>query len=796
MQAAHRFVLLALFVASGAAALIYQIVWFQWLTLTIGASALSLGVLLATFLGGMCLGSVWLPRFVSAEIEPLRVYAWLELGVGAWGLAALVLIPLCGGLYTEWAGTGLTGVLLRLFVAALCLLPATILMGATLPAVARWVQAQPQGVAWLGFCYAANIGGAVLGSLAAGFYLLRVYDVYVTTLVAVALNVGTAVASLWLAARVRAAATPVRPLAVAPPAGACRVPWSIYAVTALSGMTALSAEVLWTRHLSLLLGGTVYTFALVLAVFLLGLGLGSTGGAVLGRRVEPQHALGACQLLLCAAMAWAAYALARSLPYWPLDVTLPATADVAFELDVLRTAWAVLPAALLWGASFPLALAAAAAHGIEPRRLVGQLYAANTAGAIVGALLTTFVLVVAVGSQRAQQLGMLVAAGAGRWLLRGVLRPGALPAAGLIAIAVVAFALVYTVPALPPAFVAYGRFLPTRGADANVVYVGEGLTASIAVTEEPSGILTYHNAGKTQASTYPQDLRLQRMLGHLSTLVPDEPKAVLVIGLGAGITAGAVSIDPLVERVVVAEIEPLVPQVAARYFAAHNFGVVTNPKVEIHADDGRHFLATTRETFDAITSDPLDPWVKGAANLYTREFWQLCKERLNDGGVVTVFLQLYESTDAAVQSEIATFFDVFPQGALFANLVEGQAYDAVLFARVGDAPIDVERVVRRLDSAAYAPVASSLRDVGFASALDLLGTYAGQAADMQAWLAGAAISTDRNLRLQYLAGQGLNSYRAGEIFSALTPSGVSFPERLFVGTPAELEELRQRLRAQ
>jgi spermidine synthase len=187
--------------------------------------------------------------------------------------------------------------------------------------------------------------------------------------------------------------------------------------------------------------------------------------------------------------------------------------------------------------------------------------------------------------------------------------------------------------------------------------------------------------------------------------------------------------------------------------------------------------------------------VKGAANLYTREFWQLCKARLNDGGVVTVFLQLYESTDAAVQSEIATFFDVFPQGALFANLVEGQGYDAVLFARAGDAPIDVERVARRLDSAAYAPVARSLQDVGFASALDLLGTYAGQAADMQAWLADAAINTDRNLRLQYLAGQGLNSYRAGAIFSALTPSGVGFPERLFAGTPTELEELRQRLRA-
>ena len=165
-------------------------------------------------------------------------------------------------------------------------------------------------------------------------------------------------------------------------------------------------------------------------------------------------------------------------------------------------------------------------------------------------------------------------------------------------------------PALPPELVAYGRFLPTRGLNANVVYVGEGVTASIAVTKEPDGTLTYHNAGKTQASTYPQDMRLQRMLGHLTTLVPTEPRSVLVIGLGAGITAGAVSLDPAVERVVVAELEPLVPTVAAAFFETHNYYVVTNDKVEIRIDDGRHLLATTAERFDAITSDPLDPGSK------------------------------------------------------------------------------------------------------------------------------------------------------------------------------------------
>jgi spermidine synthase len=568
---------------------------------------------------------------------------------------------------------------------------------------------------------------------------------------------------------------------------------ALYIATALSGMTALAAEVLWTRHLTLLLGGTVYTFALIVAVFLAGIGLGSAAGAAVGRRFDPRRALAVAQALLGVAMAAAAYALAESLPYWPIDVTLPAAAEVALQLDLLRVGLVVLPGALLWGSSLPLALAAAVAAGEPPQRAIGRLYAANTLGAIAGALATTFVLVVAIGSQRTQQLMIVMSAAAALVVLLGTVRRTAqrLTAAAAVVAALLLAAL--TVRPIPAELVAFGRFLPTRGFDANVVYVGEGVTASVAVSEEPNGTLTYHNAGKTQASTYDQDMRLQRMLGHLATLLVERPRAVLVIGLGAGITAGAVSVDPAVERVVVAELEPLVPAVAAEYFGAANFGVVGNRKVEIRIDDGRHLLMTTAERFAAITSDPLDPWVKGAAALYTREFWELCKARLDDGGVVTVFVQLYETTEDAVRSELATFLDVFPNGAVFANTVEGTGYDAVLVGRNGDEPIDLTRLQRRLESSAYAPVAQSLRAVGFDSALDLLSTFAGDAESLAPWLDGAARNTDRNLKLQYLAGRGLNVLAAGDIYGALLGPTPGFPRGLFTGTPAQVEELRQRL---
>src|SRR5688572_13232061 len=193
--------LLLLFIGSGCAALIYEVVWFQLLQLSIGSSAVSLGVLLGIFMGGMCLGSLLFPKYVNPAHHPLKVYAYLELGIGLFGLIVLFGVPLIGDAYTRIAGTGQASLFLRAIVASICLLPPTLLMGATLPAIARWVETTPRGVAWLGFFYGGNLAGAVVGSVLAGFYLLRVYDMPTTTFVAVALNVLVALLALVIASR-------------------------------------------------------------------------------------------------------------------------------------------------------------------------------------------------------------------------------------------------------------------------------------------------------------------------------------------------------------------------------------------------------------------------------------------------------------------------------------------------------------------------------------------------------------------------------------------------------------------
>src|SRR6476620_2927452 len=231
--------LLLLFFGRGCAALIYELVWFQLLQLVIGSSAVSMAVLLGTFMGGMCLGSLLLPRFMRADTHPLRMYAGLELGIGLFGLLLLFGMPLVGGAYTAWAGAGAVGLVTRALAAAICLLPPTILMGATLPAIGRWVRTSRDGVAWLGFFYGGNTAGAVAGSLLAGYYLLRVHDIVWTTYVAVAINVAVALCALAVAARAphRAAPTEAQIAATAPDR------WAVYVAIALSGLTALASEV-------------------------------------------------------------------------------------------------------------------------------------------------------------------------------------------------------------------------------------------------------------------------------------------------------------------------------------------------------------------------------------------------------------------------------------------------------------------------------------------------------------------------------------------------------------------------
>jgi spermidine synthase len=819
-------VLFLLFAGSGCAALIYEIVWFQLLQLVIGSSAVSLGVLLATFMGGMCLGSIGLPRVLSPRYHPLRVYAVIEVAIGALGLAVLFLMPYVSHVYIDLGNEsvslrhGFGGVLLRGLICGVCLLPPTVLMGATLPAVARWVEATPQGVSWLGLFYGGNIAGAVFGCLLAGFYLLRLHDAAMTTFVAAVINAAVALAALALASIASGARTVPMPLPL-PNSGKVEARGTgtgmgtgvgIYIAIALSGAGALAAEVIWTRLLSLLLGATVYTFSIILAVFLFGLGLGSGAGSLIARlSTRPRFYFGCCQWLLAGAIAWTAYIISESLPFWPINPYLSTDPWVTFQLDLVRCLWAILPATILWGMSFPLALASVARPGQDPGRLVGGLYAANTCGAISGALATSLLLIPWLGTRHSQQvligvsmLATIVILVHSAWSFVKERMIGSRPQlVGTSAIAVVLLALAVSVPGIlawsvPPISwesIAFGRALVSYRNQWYIMYFEEGMNSSVAVTYQENGIRNFHVSGKVEASTDATDMRLQRMLGHIPALMHTKPKSVLIVGCGAGVTAGAFVPYPDVERIVICEIEPLIPKLAGAYFGEENHFVTEDPRVEIIHDDARHFILTTQEKFDIITSDPIHPWVKGSATLYTKEYFELCKQHLNPGGLITQWVPLYETTEDVVKSEVATFFDVFPNGTIWSNDKNGVGYDVVLLGSPEPMTINVDELQDRLGLTDYAAVAKSLDLVGFGGTVALFKTYAGRASVLQPWLEGAQINHDRNLRLQYLAGMGLNSDQSNFIFQRILKYR-NYPDDLFVGTGLRNTALRWAIQSQ
>ncbi len=771
----------------------YEVVWYQMLQLSIGATSVSLGILLATYMGGLCIGSLWLPRLKWAG-HPLHLYAAIEAGIGI--LAALVQLslPLLNRVYFAGATEGLPGMLMRGFLAAVCMLAPTVLMGASLPAIVRWVEMRKgsEGVASWGFLYGANTAGAVLGCLVAGFYFLRVYDMATTAYIAVGLNLAIAAASYLVGkaspAEAFSAEEPVAENLAensAEPSGAV---WPVYLTIAISGATALGAEIVWTRLLGMLLLATVYVFSIILAVFLTGLAIGSAAGSALLKKIKPQAALGWCQILLALGMFWTAYTIVNTLPFWTDDVLTTKDAWHMYGLDLKRCIYAILPATLFWGASFPLACAAVAGRGREAGRLAGGIYAANTLGGIVGALGVSLVLIPWIGSQDTERVLLLLAAFSGAVALAPTMRRSAGGMFALVACLAVAGLLTWDIDPIPGDLIAYGRRMAQNKDQSQILYVKEGRNSSVAISRWNNGSVYVNVNGHVEATTEIYDMKLQRMVGHLPALLHPNPKSVLGIGFGAGVSAGTFTRYPGIEHITVCEIEPVIPPASTRFFGDQDYRVALNPKTHIVFDDARHYLLTTNDKFDVIASDPLDVFVKGTAALYSKEYFESVKRHLNPGGMFSLYVPLYETDEPTIQSELKTFFEAFPYGSVWANLRDGSGYDMVFMGQLEPLKIDLDQVQQRYESPGYAPVRRSLHDIEVENLFDLFSTYTGSAKDLEPYVKGAAVNTDGDLKLSYLAGWGINSNLEDYLYRRMLQYR-SIPMNVFTGSPSQLAPL-------
>jgi spermidine synthase len=774
------FILLILFSASGMCALIYEVVWYQLLQLAIGSTSVSLGILLATFMGGLCIGSLWFPR-LKIDQHPLKIYAALELGIAACAILVQLGLPSLNRRYIAGAENGMPGMLLRGILAALCMLPATILMGASLPSIVRWAQ----GVSWWGYLYTGNTAGAVIGCLFAGFYLLRVYNMATATYFAALTNIAVGCIS-WVLASTLSGSKLEEPQTSVETAESS--PWPIYLAIGISGATALGAEVVWTRLLSMLLLGTVYVFSIILAVFLVGLAIGSGAGSWLIKRVRPQLALGWCQILLLFGFAWSSYMIVDVLPFWKDNALTTQDPWHMYYLDLKRCLIAILPPTLFWGASFPLACAAVARQSEESGRTAGAIYAANTLGGIVGALAVSLLLIPWIGSQQAERVLLIAGAVGGAIVLFPLLRRSYSGMAGLAAAIGVAFLLAWSVDPVSGELIAYGRRMALNAGQSKVLYAAEGINSSVAITEWPNNTIYVNVNGHVEATTETYDMKLQRMVGHLPALLHPNPQSVLGIGFGAGVSAGTFTRYPSIQKITICEIEPLIPPASTKYFGDADYRVALDPRTRIVFDDARHYLLTTTEKFDIIASDPLDVFIKGTAALYSKEYFESVKSHLNPGGMFTLYVPLYETDEPTIKSELATFFEAFPYGTVWANTRNGQGYDMVFMGQLDPLRINIDEAQERINRDDHAPVRESLREIGVNSLLELFSTYAGNAPDLAPWTAGAALNADGDLRLSYLAGWGINANLEDVLYRQMLVYRKP-PVGIFTGSPERVQKV-------
>jgi spermidine synthase len=340
-------------------------------------------------------------------------------------------------------------------------------------------------------------------------------------------------------------------------------------------------------------------------------------------------------------------------------------------------------------------------------------------------------------------------------------------------------------------FLAHGRHIWSVDPRDQYPYISEGAASTVAVHIAPDGTRHFHVSGRVEASNNAGDLRLERLLGHLSALSHPKPERVLVVGLGAGVTAGSLSLHPEIKRIVICEIEPRVAG-AARLFARENYAVLSDPRVEVVFDDARHFLATTEERFDIITSDPIHPWVRGNSVLFSREYYEIVKSRLAPGGLATQWVPLYDTSERAIQIQLRTFLAAFPQGSVWNSSASGRGYDVVLLGRTDLAALDVSDIERRMQRTPR--IGDSLRDVGVQTVYDLLATYGAGARDMQPWVMGVEENRDFSLKLEYISGLSLNQQATDAIYSNMVARR-TLPTALFSGPPEMQAELRARLLA-
>ncbi len=700
-----RKTIFSLFFLSGAIGLVYEVVWVRLLAQSFGNTVFAVSTVLAVFMAGLGAGSYVVGKWVDRRQDALRVYGYLELGIGLAALLVLLFLRLLDPLVARAASlleaSFFGQSLLRLGASFLLLFPPTFLMGGTLPVLSKFALRRRESLGWdIGALYSINTLGAVAGAFLSGFFFIDLWGLAQTEVLAVSANLLIGGAALLIArtlpphSRERGATEP-RPrskrqsptLAYTP-----RIVAAVLLAYSISGFAALAGEVIWSRVLVFFLGNSTYAFSTMVATFLAGLAIGSFIGSKLADRVpDPLKTFALLEGILTLLILSTIPILWQGLhaPAIQSALMAPRLPWAAYlGLKFFAAALVLFTPALLFGMVFPLVCKITIVRLEQVGRGVGTIYALNTCGAILGSLLAGFVFIPHLGLQ-GSLVGMawLTAALAVLLLLlhpsaRPRLRASAVGAA--LGLAAVTLAIFPVQPAMRSA---------NQTADDRVLFYSEDHTATVVVFQKPSGEKYVSVDGHFIGATEHESDKKQRLLGYLPVMLARTPKSALTIGLGSGITLGALAENPALTSIEAVEIVPSM-LAAARFFREEHGAVLSNPKVRVVIGDGINFVRTTRQKFDVISSDAkLNPEYVGNALVYTQEYYEWSRAHLKPGGVFVQWVPLY-LPPSIFRTVVRTFCKVFPA----ADLWFFPQQHAILVGRNEREPFDFGQMSRRLDA--------------------------------------------------------------------------------------------------
>jgi spermidine synthase len=773
------------FFVSGATGLIYEVVWTRLLTLVLGNTHYSVSTVLATFMGGLALGSFFGGRLIDRGGRPLLVYGLLE---GAIGIYCLLIphfidtsLPLFKWVYLNFQESYSLTSIFRFGVCGVILLIPASLMGATLPILGKFVSDGPEVIGRdVGTLYAVNTFGAVAGALTSAFVFMKLYGVSTTIWITAGLNIGLASVILILFRSQWAHSSPAEVMSYSEKETRFYTPEVILILGGfcVTGIASLIYQVAWTRIFSLLLGSSVYAFSLILAAFILGLAFGTlVFSRIVGCFRELKKVFGWLQVgiglsALAALPFFGKVPLMNRWVYrnWGLDFSTIQWSNFLIILSLI-----FIPTFLM-GAQFPVVVRLVARNLKTLGHHVGTAYASNTVGTILGSLIGGFLLIPILGVQNTILWAVFVNIVLGIILLytsslQVNIKTYVLP--GLLLVWVMG---ARGIDPWDKAVISSGSFMPYRideleGAlqrKNKILFYKEGMHTTVTTELSVDGNIFLRVNGKTDASLA-MDMRTQLLSGYLPMFFSKNPESVLVVGQGSGVTLGAVEQFPA-KDIDLVEISPTVIE-GSRFFDPFNHQALGDPRLRIILEDGRNHITLTEKKYDVIISEPSNPWISGIGALFTGDFYKLANTRLKPGGIMCIWMHTNMSPES-FKSISHAFLSVFPNVTMWESIVGD---DYLLIGSQQPYFLPYEKVKRLLEN----PVQGrELKRLGISSVRDLMGLLVMDQDELKKFSEGAPIHTDDNSLLEFGAPEYIYKDERQVIVRQITPHFKGMPSLL------------------